>query len=140
MHRSFILSGLSALYSLASAAPSAAISPRQTCEFDSANNPTCWGNYSLSTNWYDEAPDTGVVREFWWEITETTLAPDGFSRPVQTINGTVPGPQITADWGDTISEWSTMVKSIAALVLILDSCPRQELCHTEWIEHSLARY
>lgn len=102
MHRSFILSGLSALYSLASAAPSAAISPRQTCEFDSANNPTCWGNYSLSTNWYDEAPDTGVVREFWWEITETTLAPDGFSRPVQTINGTVPGPQITADWGDTI--------------------------------------
>ncbi|ETS77074.1 hypothetical protein PFICI_10948 [Pestalotiopsis fici W106-1] len=102
MHRSFILSSLSALFSIATAAPSSEISPRQTCEFDSANNPTCWGEYSLSTNWYDEAPDTGVVREFWWEITETTAAPDGFSRPVQAINGSIPGPQIIADWGDTI--------------------------------------
>lgn len=105
MHRTAILSSLGALFSsLAFAAPSADVSPRQDCEFDSANNPSCWGAYSLSTNWYDEAPDTGVVREFWWEITETTLAPDGFSRPVQTINGTIPGPQITADWGDTIGK------------------------------------
>ncbi|KAK9416559.1 putative Multicopper oxidase [Seiridium unicorne] len=103
MHRTAILSSLGALFSShAFAAPATDVSPRQDCEFDSANNPSCWGAYSLSTNWYDEAPDTGVVREFWWEITETTLAPDGFARPVQTINGSIPGPQITADWGDTI--------------------------------------
>ncbi|KAH8199806.1 hypothetical protein TruAng_006029 [Truncatella angustata] len=103
MHRTAILSSLCAFFStVVLGTPATYVSPRQTCEFDSANNPSCWGEYSLSTNWYDEAPDTGVVREFWWEITETTLAPDGFARPVQTINGTIPGPQITADWGDTI--------------------------------------
>ncbi|KAI1847280.1 hypothetical protein JX265_013539 [Neoarthrinium moseri] len=103
MHRTATLSSFLALFSsVAHSAPSAELSPRQTCEFDSATANECWGDYSLSTNWYEEGPDTGVIREFWWEISETTLSPDGFPRTVMAINGTIPGPQITADWGDTI--------------------------------------
>lgn len=36
------------------------------------------------------------------EITNTTLAPDGVERIVLTVNGTLPGPTIEADWGDTV--------------------------------------
>ncbi|KAI5927453.1 multicopper oxidase [Camillea tinctor] len=72
------------------------------CDFDSATAPDCWGDYSLSTNWYDEAPNTGVVREYWLELTNSTAAPDGVDRMVLSVNGSVPGPTIFADWGDTV--------------------------------------
>lgn len=51
---------------------------------------------------YDEIFHTGVTREFWLEVVNTTLAPDGFLRPTMSFNGTLPGPAITADWGDDI--------------------------------------
>lgn len=35
-------------------------------------------------------------------MTDGEVAPDGVSRYAQTINGSVPGPTIIADWGDTI--------------------------------------
>lgn len=69
------------------------------------NSPTnrgCWGDYDLSTNYYDTVPDTGVTREYWLEVTNTTLAPDGVERIVLAVNGTLPGPTIEADWGDTV--------------------------------------
>ncbi|KAI0601362.1 multicopper oxidase [Biscogniauxia sp. FL1348] len=99
------ISGLSALASLnlVNAVPvkeSSHLSKR--CDFDSATAPDCWGDYSLSTNWYDEAPDTGVVREYWLELMNTTAAPDGVDRMVLSVNGSVPGPTIFADWGDTV--------------------------------------
>ncbi|KAI0134129.1 multicopper oxidase [Xylariales sp. AK1849] len=72
------------------------------CDFDSASSPDCWGDYSLSTNWYEETPDTGVVREYWFDVTNTTGAPDGVDRMILSINGSVPGPTIFADWGDTV--------------------------------------
>lgn len=80
------------------------LSSRQSdsCEFDSATAPNCWGDFSLSTNWYEEAPDTGVVREYWFELVNSTLAPDGVPRMALTVNGSIPGPTIEADWGDTI--------------------------------------
>ncbi|KAI1811405.1 multicopper oxidase [Poronia punctata] len=109
MRFSTFLSGLTAIASstLVAAAPwtsSSSLSTRQadSCEFDSATAPNCWGNYSLSTNWYEDAPDTGVIREYWFELTNSTLAPDGFPRMVLSINGSVPGPTIEADWGDTV--------------------------------------
>ncbi|GAP84520.1 putative multicopper oxidase [Rosellinia necatrix] len=102
-------SGLTAIAfsALAAAAPytgSPNLSPRQTeaCEFDSATAPSCWGNYSLSTNWYEDAPDTGVVREYWFTLVNSTLAPDGVPRMALTVNGSIPGPTIEADWGDTV--------------------------------------
>ncbi|GKT45069.1 laccase-1 [Colletotrichum spaethianum] len=92
-----------ALISGAPSSPANPVEKRQDCVFDSALNPSCWdGTHDLSTNWYEEAPNTGVIREYWFEVTNTTLAPDGVERMVLAINGTVPGPTIVADWGDTV--------------------------------------
>lgn len=77
---------------------------QRSCVFDSANAPTCWGDYSLSTNYYNDGPDTGVVREYWFDIVNGTASPDGVERMVYTINGSLPGPTIFADWGDTVGK------------------------------------
>lgn len=37
-----------------------------------------------------------------FELTDVTVAPDGVSRVAQAINGSIPGPTIFADWGDTV--------------------------------------
>ncbi|BFZ65417.1 hypothetical protein YB2330_006583 [Saitoella coloradoensis] len=73
------------------------------CE-NSASNRSCWGNYSIYTDYYsvEESPNTGVIREYWLEIVNITLAPDGFERQVLCVNGTIPGPNIWANWGDEI--------------------------------------
>ncbi|RDW85906.1 multicopper oxidase-1 [Coleophoma crateriformis] len=96
------------LLALLAAAPLALAAPKfeapslfKRCT-NSAEDRSCWGDYDLSTNYYDEAPDTGVVREYWFDITNTTAAPDGIERMILAINGTVPGPTIIADWGDTV--------------------------------------
>lgn len=116
MHSLALLFGLAAIsYSaLVAAAPHGRpfdLTSRQSdsCEFDSATAPNCWGDFSLSTNWYDEAPDTGVVREYWFELVNSTLAPDGVPRMSLTVNGSIPGPTIEADWGDTIGRLTTAV-------------------------------
>ncbi|GAP90347.1 putative multicopper oxidase [Rosellinia necatrix] len=69
---------------------------------NSAEDRSCWGDYDLSTNWYEEVPDTGVTREYWFDIVNTTAAPDGVERIILSVNGSVPGPTIIADWGDTV--------------------------------------
>ena len=71
---------------------------RDQCQFDSAKSPECWGDYSLSTNWYENTPDTGVTREYWFEVQNSTVAPDGVERIGLSINGSIPGPTIIADW------------------------------------------
>lgn len=71
----------------------------------SASNRSCWSDgYDISTNYYENVPDTGVVREYWFDIENTTAAPDGIELPVQLINGSFPGPTIIADWGDTVGK------------------------------------
>ncbi|KAI0816756.1 putative extracellular dihydrogeodin oxidase/laccase [Xylaria sp. FL0064] len=98
------LSSLLALASLvlnvrAEPLPKGSISKRCT---NSAEDRSCWGDYDLDTNYYEEGPDTGVVREYWFDIVNTTAGPDGFDRVVLSVNGSVPGPTIIADWGDTV--------------------------------------
>ncbi|KAI0834353.1 multicopper oxidase [Hypoxylon sp. FL0890] len=69
------------------------------------NTPTsrnCWGEYSIETDYYTTFPDTGNTVEVWLSAEETTCSPDGYERPCMTFNGTVPGPLITADWGDDL--------------------------------------
>ncbi|KAJ9136552.1 Multicopper oxidase [Pleurostoma richardsiae] len=77
------------------------IKPRETCD-NTATSRSCWGNYSIDTNYYEETPDTGVTREYWLSVEETTCAPDGYQRTCMTFNGTVPGPALIADWGDEL--------------------------------------
>ncbi|MCJ1236200.1 hypothetical protein MMC14_004178 [Varicellaria rhodocarpa] len=69
---------------------------------NSAADRSCWGEYGLNTNYYTEVPDTGVTREYWLEITNMTFAPDGVERDVLLVNGSLPGPTLECDWGDTL--------------------------------------
>ncbi|KAJ5721104.1 Multicopper oxidase type 3 [Penicillium malachiteum] len=72
------------------------------CAGNTPNDRSVWCDYNIDTDYSQIAPDTGVTREYWLEIKQVMLAPDGFERPVWTINGTVPGPTIIADWGDWV--------------------------------------
>src|SRR6201996_3466266 len=36
------------------------------------------------------------------EVSSVNMSPDGFSRPMMVFNGQYPGPEIVADWGDTV--------------------------------------
>ena len=92
---------------------------RRACD-NSASDRSCWGDYHTSTDYYNEVgglyhnrlwamlrtelqvPDTGVTRTYYLEITNTTASPDGVERIVQLVNGTLPGPTLVADWGDTV--------------------------------------
>lgn len=69
---------------------------------NSATDRACWGDYDISTDYYDVVPDTGVTREYWFSVENTTAAPDGRERIVLAVNGSIPGPTIIADWGDEV--------------------------------------
>jgi hypothetical protein len=73
---------------------------------NSATDRSCWGDYDTSTNYYSTVPDTGVTREYWFDVQNGTASPDGIERIVLTVNGTIPGPTIIADWGDTVGEYT----------------------------------
>ncbi|KAH7350933.1 laccase precursor [Rhexocercosporidium sp. MPI-PUGE-AT-0058] len=78
------------------------LTPRQSCE-NTATSRSCWGNYSIDTDWYEMVPETGVTREYWLSVQNATMALDGYNRlQVLSFNGTVPGPLIWADWGDNL--------------------------------------
>ena len=53
---------------------------RGTSCTNTATSRGCWGNYSIDTNFYEETPNTGVTREYWLSVQNTTLAPDVISR------------------------------------------------------------
>jgi hypothetical protein len=72
------------------------------CAGNNASDRSTWCNYTTSTDYYNIVPDTGVTREYWLNLEQTTLSPDGVPRLALTVNGTVPGPTIIADWGDEI--------------------------------------
>jgi len=72
------------------------------CAGNTASDRSVWCDYSIDTNYYDEALDTGVTVEYWFELTNITASPDGVSRDILTVNGSVPGPTIIANWGDTV--------------------------------------
>ncbi|KAF2469246.1 multicopper oxidase [Lindgomyces ingoldianus] len=103
--------GVAILSSLAVAFPSSQNSrslheprlfPRASCSGNTASTRSEWCDYSIDTDYTSEAPDTGVTREYWLELTDVTVAPDGISRYAQAVNGSIPGPTLFADWGDTV--------------------------------------
>lgn len=120
-----------ALASIALAAPGlAAPSLSKRCT-NSESDRSCWGDYDISTNYYDESPDTRVVREYWFDIVNTTAAPDGIERVVLSVNGTVPGPTIIADWGDTVGK-SYGVSDFLFLLCISTSNSKQLSDSSQW--------
>ncbi|KAF2873996.1 multicopper oxidase-domain-containing protein [Massariosphaeria phaeospora] len=64
---------------------------------------SCWGDgFDISTDMDLKWPNTGKTVKYDFEITNVTLAPDGFEKPMMVVNGQYPGPTIVADWGDDI--------------------------------------
>ncbi|KAK6811836.1 hypothetical protein RU639_012391 [Aspergillus parasiticus] len=61
-----------------------------------------WCDFDIRSDYYTEVPDTGVTREFWLVLGNTTTAPDGVPRNVLTVNGTSPGPTLHVNWGDWV--------------------------------------
>ena len=69
------------------------------------NGPTsrhCWGEYDINTNYYDTIFYTNRTVEYWLTLEEIDCAPDGYQRKCLAANGTIPGPAITANWGDDV--------------------------------------
>jgi hypothetical protein len=72
--------------------------------FNSSTNPTCWDvDFNITTDYHTKIPE-GKEVPVWLELSEITLAPDGVSRTVIAFNGSIPGPKIEANWGDTIGK------------------------------------
>lgn len=102
---SFVLSTLFALPGALGAAAASGYSSRDAACVNSPSTRSCWSDgFDISTNWYEAVPDTGVTREYWFNIENGTASPDGVEIPVQTINGSIPGPTIIADWGDWVGK------------------------------------
>ncbi|KAF2141091.1 multicopper oxidase [Aplosporella prunicola CBS 121167] len=88
--------------SVASATATTTESAGTTCSGNTAASRTAWCDYDISTDYYSTVPNTGVTREYWFDLQETTVSPDGIERSALTVNGSIPGPTIFADWGDTV--------------------------------------
>ncbi|KAI0127257.1 multicopper oxidase [Xylariales sp. AK1849] len=82
----------------------APLPPRAVCTGNTATTRSEWCDYSIDTDYTTgtDVPDTGVTKEYFFELTDVTVAPDGVSRVAMAVNGQIPGPTIIADWGDTV--------------------------------------
>ncbi|KAF2642493.1 multicopper oxidase [Massarina eburnea CBS 473.64] len=102
-----LLGASAALMGVATALPALTSLPmlqaRAACSGNTASTRSEWCDYSIDTDYYSEVPDTGVTREYWLELTDVTVAPDGVSRSAMAVNGSIPGPTLYADWGDTVT-------------------------------------
>lgn len=58
-----------------------------------------WGNTPAGST---TPPNTGVVRQYTFNVARGYAAPDGYLKPSILINNQYPGPLIEANWGDTI--------------------------------------
>ncbi|KAF4508824.1 hypothetical protein G6O67_005156 [Ophiocordyceps sinensis] len=72
------------------------------CWGNTAKTRSKWCNFSINTDYTSQAPDTGVTREYWLDISDVMIAPDGVPRTAMAVNGSIPGPTLFADWGDAV--------------------------------------
>ncbi|RYP04281.1 hypothetical protein DL764_004544 [Monosporascus ibericus] len=79
------------------------IKPRDICDGNTATTRTEWCDFDINTDYYNTVPETGVTREYFLELQDVTVSPDGVSRSAIAVNGSIPGPTIFADWGDTVT-------------------------------------
>ncbi|KAF1831408.1 laccase-1 precursor [Decorospora gaudefroyi] len=95
--------GVAAFAGCATSFPFASnLMPRAACNGNTLSTRSEWCDYSINSDPADAIPDTGVTREYWLELTDVTVAPDGVYRSAMAVNGSIPGPTLMADWGDTV--------------------------------------
>ncbi|KAH3919116.1 hypothetical protein HBI56_100110 [Parastagonospora nodorum] len=70
------------------------------CEGQSGALPYCGADHT--TDNYKFTPKTCRTVYYNFDVTNTTLAPDGIPRIVLAVNGQVPGPLLEANWGDNV--------------------------------------
>ncbi|KAL9569834.1 hypothetical protein ACKAV7_005897 [Fusarium commune] len=61
-----------------------------------------WSTMNSQTNYYQDQPNTGVIRRYDFTVSRGTIAPDGYELSTILVNGQFPAPLIEANWGDTI--------------------------------------
>ncbi|KAF4995316.1 hypothetical protein FGRMN_5215 [Fusarium graminum] len=61
-----------------------------------------WSTLNTRTNYYQDHPNTGVIRKYDFTISRGMIAPDGYELSTILVNGQFPGPLIEANWGDTV--------------------------------------
>ncbi|KAK8152597.1 Cupredoxin [Phyllosticta citrichinensis] len=83
----------------ASASPSASCTP---CEGQPGSDPDSYCGYDINTDYYEFVPKTCRTVDYTLVVTNTTISPDGVPRIGLLVNGTMPGPTIEANWGDTV--------------------------------------
>ncbi|KAF4873616.1 Dihydrogeodin oxidase [Colletotrichum siamense] len=76
--------------------------PADSC--NSPDNRGCWTTqgFDINTDYELETPE-GVVRNFYLEMTNEVIAPDGYEVERMLFNGTYPGPTLEGNWGDTFN-------------------------------------
>ncbi|CAE7032522.1 hypothetical protein CFE70_004627 [Pyrenophora teres f. teres 0-1] len=100
--------GIAAFTGYASASPfspspfTSDLKPRAACSGNTATTRSQWCDFSISDDPTSKIPDTGVTREFWLELTDVIVSPDGVSRSAMAVNGSIPGPTLIVDWGDQV--------------------------------------
>lgn len=72
------------------------------CEGQPGSDPNNFCGYTAADNSYEVMPKTCRTVEYFFEMTNQTVSPDGIERMGLVINGQLPGPLIEANWGDTI--------------------------------------
>nr|1GW0_A Chain A, LACCASE-1 [Melanocarpus albomyces]1GW0_B Chain B, LACCASE-1 [Melanocarpus albomyces]2IH8_A Chain A, Laccase-1 [Melanocarpus albomyces]2IH8_B Chain B, Laccase-1 [Melanocarpus albomyces]2IH9_A Chain A, Laccase-1 [Melanocarpus albomyces]2IH9_B Chain B, Laccase-1 [Melanocarpus albomyces]3FU7_B Chain B, Laccase-1 [Melanocarpus albomyces]3FU9_A Chain A, Laccase-1 [Melanocarpus albomyces]3FU9_B Chain B, Laccase-1 [Melanocarpus albomyces]3QPK_A Chain A, Laccase-1 [Melanocarpus albomyce len=75
-----------------------------TC--NTPSNRACWSDgFDINTDYEVSTPDTGVTQSYVFNLTEVDnwMGPDGVVKEkVMLINGNIMGPNIVANWGDTV--------------------------------------
>jgi hypothetical protein len=72
------------------------------CEGQPGSDPESFCGFDINTNFYENTPITCKVVTYTFDITNTTVSPDGIERLGLLVNGQMPGPEISASWGDTV--------------------------------------
>jgi FtsP/CotA-like multicopper oxidase with cupredoxin domain len=90
--------------------PSSSLSPAlssssnsaSACSGNTATTRDEWCDYDINTDYTTTVPETNVTREYYFNLEQVTVSPDGRSRFATAINGSIPGPTIEANWGDEV--------------------------------------
>ncbi|KAF2123461.1 multicopper oxidase [Dothidotthia symphoricarpi CBS 119687] len=103
MHSIATLVGLVAL--LLPSATALSLPPYRRAQ-NTTHGPTsrdCWdGTHNIDTDMDITWPNTGKTVRYHLDVSNITMSPDGFAKPMLVFNGQYPGPPIVADWGDDL--------------------------------------